>query len=443
MFSDAASSRFVVTSGVDRARRDFVAGFAATVFESALVGSRSDSRARARDGSSANGGSWPFVFHDRRNSNWNPSASAVTTTPNVEWRLDVFDAPDPYGGPAFAPTPAILDGTVFVGGRTLSAHRVRDGTTRWEVRGRRDEAFGGVGVSSDGVYAPSTRGTDYSLNAFTRTGERRWRRPLRTGEGRAPVVTDRTVYCPTQFALEAYGRKAGAKRWEYETDWGLGFPPAVTDRRLVVSDGYSGLAVKKRRRSFWRLLGSQPPETVWRHQTDVLVAPAPAIGERLVFAPRSYFPHLSRTDEGGLTALTRTGEVVWQRSVDRGFATEPVVGDGRAFVKWNVYPESRDSGAWRTSSALLAAHRASDGRELWRRKFPVAGGGFRSPILVGSTLYVPLYDARREAGRVLGVDANTGETRWSRSFPSLVFHLAAVGERVFVSTEGGRLYALR
>lgn len=104
------------------------------------------------------------------------------------------------------------------------------------------------------------------------------------------------------------------------------------------------------------------------------------------------------TEYGELVALdARSGGVIWRQKVEAPISGAPTVsGD-------TVYVAARDASGW--------AVRASDGRVLWQASGlrDLAGWmGVSAPAVDGDLVVFPF-----ASGQLLGVDAATGETRWT------------------------------
>ncbi|HYC77684.1 MAG TPA: PQQ-binding-like beta-propeller repeat protein [Planctomycetota bacterium] len=135
---------------------------------------------------------------------------------------------------------------------------------------------------------------------------------------------------------------------------------------------------------------------------------------------------------GPAPALRR---IRWTYQSASAVRCQPIVADGRVIVL--------------TQESLVAAVRASDGRELWRRRVEAplrdadgapAGEGFAwaAPLAIGD-----LVVAAHEGGVVYALDAATGEIRWRRRVSDRIWAAPKTdGFRIYVSTYDGAFVAL-
>ena len=219
--------------------------------------------------------------------------------------------PWPWGyesGDIYTSSPAVVDGTVYVGSRDghLYALSAQDGSERWKLRteGRvvsSPAVAGGVAVvgSADGsVYA-----------ADVATGTQRWRfdtdgRALDSGEfgfdrrtvQSSPAIADNTVFIGARDGiLYAVDLRTGREKWraDHQVSW-VNTSPAVADNIVVAGSSDA---------RFVHGVDARTGRELWRQTTPAPVWSSPAIARGLV-----YFG-----DSGGnLHVLDlRTGERRW------------------------------------------------------------------------------------------------------------------------------------
>jgi outer membrane protein assembly factor BamB len=375
----------------------------------ALAGCLGDDAVRAADPAP---GTWPLDRHDARNTSRAPDASPPTE-PTVE-RVDavgrattvlVGDTDDGrrvvvggYGGVAAyrpdgtavwsAPESDALairpgEGVCYAASdpRGLRALSLVDGDVRWQT-----DAPGGFTVvpSSRGPFLPFNGGID----AYDRSGDRRYRLTRGTGVGHAGVAVADAVY-----AVDV------------------------------------GMVERLRERGLVERLTDQPPAADWRVEDTLSFARYPVVADDEVYV----------TDEdddatGGVLAVTTGGEIRWHRNLGRNPAGV-ALGPDRLFVAMLV-----DGGIGGDDETLFALDRRT-GRVDWTATAQAGGPGYyTAPVVAGETLLVG--GARPEGGGHVSAFTLDGEERWVVETESPVWDLAPAGDRVYASTETSGLYVL-
>jgi outer membrane protein assembly factor BamB len=181
-------------------------------------------------------------------------------------RTGQLDDPGPKGNPvvqwtfktggAVESSPAMVDGTVYVGSddATLNAIDAASGEARWRF------ATAGAVTSSPAVvngvvYVGSEGGDVYAVDAAT--GTQRWQ--LNTGGtvDSSPVVVGSTVFIgngPSLFggspsALSAIARDTGEMRWSYAIQNPTRSSPATSSRKTISSAATSSRSTARPGRS--------------------------------------------------------------------------------------------------------------------------------------------------------------------------------------------------
>lgn len=145
---------------------------------------------------------------------------------------------------------------------------------------------------------------------------------------------------------------------------------------------------------------------------------SPAVANGTVFLPTA----------GTLVALdTTTGEEQWRFTPEKGpWFSAPVVHDGV------VYATNR-------GDDIVFALDATSGEEVW--SFPDSGGVRAVHLITGEHVDDPVLYAGGENGRLLRLDAKSGDVTWRTD---LFGTISAFGYRfgqLYVGTYGGELYA--
>jgi outer membrane protein assembly factor BamB len=142
---------------------------------------------------------------------------------------------------------------------------------------------------------------------------------------------------------------------------------------------------------------------------------------------------------GELAALdARTGRTIWSVPTEgsAGFGSWPAQANGIVYLRTVT---SRSLGGDRSEfSFWLEAHRATDGKRLWRAAVGKKNGFWLSPIAVGSGIVV--YPS--EDGRLHALDALTGARRWTMPGNDRDVRPAVANGLVWTGDSGGRLVAL-
>ena len=96
--------------------------------------------------------------------------------------------------------------------------------------------------------------------------------------------------------------------------------------------------------------------------------------------------------------MAKKVELKWRRFVGYGQDHEPIRLNGGSGV---LLTESRNNEVQRRDS--------EDGKVRWRLRL---GEPFRTPVSVREELYIAT-----DSGRLMSLDAETGDTRWVQQFP--------------------------
>lgn len=372
--------------------------------------------------------------------------STPATDERVAWRTGLDDAvTDP---------PALADGSVVAGtdAGTVAALDAADGGTRWTF-GADDAVRGSPVVAGDVALAVSGglgQGSPDTVHALDLAGgTERWSFApgawyldvLGTHGDVAYVATADDALAASGQRLYALSLADGTERWSVEVGDNSGgvvtadtvYVPAVgvvdavdTDgtRRWRYADGeyqYATLSVAGDTVAF--VTGSSPEE--WTvHGLDVATGEerwtfdegvaytTRAVGDRLLVGGRS----VARLDPA-------TGTTEWTADVGAPLYDAPVA-DGRLYV----------------ADEAAAALAVADGTVAWTT--PLDAYLARPAGLVDGTLLVQRSESRDDRNRhVLGVDAATGERRWTFAGDAELTAPVVGGDRAFVA-EGASLLAL-
>lgn len=362
-------------------------------------------------------GQWAMFRRDLGNTGAAGSAGS-TLRGTVKW---VF----PTGG-AVHSSPAVVDGTVYVGSRDgrLYALNAATGAKRWEFpTGSWVESSPAV---VDGrVYFGSQDGMLRALDAAT--GAPRWEFDAEFGVDSAPAVAGGLVYFGADHSLFAVDAASGERRWSLELPFRVG-SPAVANGIVYVGSVQAFDARRGWRRLQFRAYGRIASSVA---VTDTTVYAVTTAGRAMAIDGRARTAPLEHRVRHYTIQLWAMGlwprprlqsGTLWALRLDQGGAfTSPVVAHGTMYVAGE--------------RGLVAVDLAA--REL-RWTFP-AGSAFRSsPALAGDTLYLGNVD-----GSVYAVDAGSGTERWRvRTGGRITGSPAVVDGVLYVGSHDGNVYAI-
>lgn len=342
---------------------------------------------------------WPTYQHDSAHTGHAPDARGPTDRPSERWRFETDDRVQSQ--------PVVADGRIFAGDDDGIVYAIEsDGTENWRFETDDEYEIRGSPAVADGtVYVGNA--TLYALDATD--GAVQWR-SHRVSPIWSPAVVDDTVVVGTNSAgVAALDAADGTERWHVEageTPFALHAAPAVADGAVFLgSHGYAyALSIDDGTELWRRHLGdaarplSAAPVAVadtvyvgfgstllaldavdgterWRSDADSWIRGAPAlVGDTLYVG----------TDDGRLFAIeATTGDERWSASVATGIGVPPVAGDGTVFL------------ADDTDGAVVALEPDGGGRFLgsdhvrWRTKPDV--GVETSPAISGNRLLIGGY----------------------------------------------------
>ncbi len=368
---------------------------------------------------------WPTFQHDAARTGYVASGTAPTAGVTEQW-----SAGQEIDAGAVESSPAVADGTVYVGGpdKKLHALNATDGTEQWTVESR--NRFGSPTVVDGTVYAVdrNTGGGPFGLYAVNAAdGTERWTLELSGGlfRGTTPAVVGGTVFLARQVGstgmtgiLTAVNAADGTEQWTVE---GSG---VAAGGSLTVADGT--VYVPSQAQGVTAYDGADGTEQ-WSFSPgeEALLVPAPVP----VFDGTVYVG-----TENGLTSVDAAdGSTQWSVTL----STE---GEHSGTTRPTYSPAVSDQAVYVPTRQGVFALSRDDGSQRWLSGPPVQDS---APVVVGETVYVGGDD-----GSVYALNTADGSTRWSfeigrnaadegvRSTP------AVAGGTVYVGGPDARLYAL-
>ena len=362
-------------------------------------------------------GQWAMFRHDLGNTGAADSAGGALRG-TVRW---VF----PTGG-AVHSSPAVTDGTVYVGSRDgrLYALDAATGALRWEYR-TESWVESSPAVVDGSVYFGSQDGRLRALDAAT--GALRWEFDAGFGVDSSPAVAGGIVYFGADRGLFAVDVASGEPRWSLELPFRAGSP--------VVANGiaYVGSVQAFDARRGWRRLRFRAYGQVASSVavTDTTVYAVTTGGRVMAIDGRARTAPLEHRVKQYTIQLWAMGlwprprpqsGTLWALRLDQGGAfTSPVVAHGIMYLAGE--------------RGLVAVDLAA--RELlWT--FPALSAFRSSPALAGDTLYLGSND-----GSVYAVEAATGTERWRLPTGGRVTGSPAVVDgMLYVGSHDGKVYAI-
>lgn len=369
----------------NRNRRQFLAAVSASVVTAAAgcqqpLGSTSRNHPVSEPVSS-----WPTFRGDTQNTGYTGTDSGLGADPTVSWTYEANGA--------FWGSPAVADGTVYIGSadNTLYAVDAGTGDVSW------------------------TFAADHRIEA-------------------TPAYDDGTVYVGSYDKhLYAVDAETGDERWSRSFDGLIRGSPTPRNGSVLVGVGCHNLAcawyaeeAEVPENGWIYSLDADSGETNWRVEVGAEVVSTPAVTDDAAYVGAS---------DGTLYALDPTsGEELWTYETRDMIWSSPAVAFGTAFVTdWNGNVHAVD---------------AETGEETW---FADTAGQYISgsvavdeeAVYIGHTPYNTLDDPTTNYAKVFRFDRRTGEEEWSFETSALEIGSSPVvtSDRIYVGshrqTEGG------
>ncbi|MEU2490995.1 PQQ-binding-like beta-propeller repeat protein [Streptomyces sp. NPDC007883] len=260
--------------------------------------------------------------------------------------------------------------------------------------------------------------------ADAKTGTLKWTTPS-GGLIAQPVAANGLVHVMTMDKhLRTLEVKSGAVKWDEAMD-GMESAAVTQSGVLVTTNGRTVTA---------RL--AQNGDELWTQSLESNATGRIALSQG---------PTLGRNASGGITARNGTAYVM----TEKGFLWALDLSSGETKWKRNLGPSHRDLGCLSSGQAVVAVTDThvvaldSAGKETWRRAVTAQG---RNMAADDTTLYLRASTDDEKLLRAL--DLKTGKERWQRAFPTSsgdapLGNLALFADRLYYSSQGRRLFALR
>jgi outer membrane protein assembly factor BamB len=225
-------------------------------------------------------------------------------------------------------SPAVVNGTVYVGSDDESLYAVdaATGNQQWQfdTDGRVESS---PAVVDGTVYVGSYDNSLYAVDVAT--GEQQWQFNTSAPVESSPAVADGTVYVGSNDNnLYAVDVATGTGQWRFDTPWAGTSSPAVVGGTVYVGgDNYNLYAVDAATgEQQWQF---DTDGEVWQFATSGSVKSSPAVVDSTVY--------VGSNDNNLYAVDAATGEQQWQFDTDGEVRSSPAVVDGTVYVGSDDY----------------------------------------------------------------------------------------------------------
>lgn len=373
-------------------------------------------------------GSWTTQDGDNRGTR---STSAPAHIGGTEvWRA-------PLGSPAA--TALVTDGRIVVAplldGR-LVALDATSGKTLWTARLTLDNApLSAPAIAGDRIYLAQREGLILALDA--NDGREVWRRSVAESFEASPLVADGVVYASHEGGLAAFDAEDGRVLWRRALDVSAAnVTPVIEGNYLVIATGNKAIVFDRTsgEQVYYVSFSRSRPSSVAIRGDEVVAVYGRTATAFQTSARHPWWMDLVNANLGG-DAL----RIFWFRMYIYGMAPAPPV----EVTLWHLNSLSRRTmGAAFGEEIFVAAAPdgavtalgSADGQRVWSAK---TGGRLLAPPIITSdgVLFI-------EEGRLLLLDAKTGEQRAERKLDALQW-ATPTEAATYIATATGDIAALR
>ena len=367
-------------------------------------------------------GEWAMFRHDLGHSGATDSSGTLPQG-KLKW---VFST-----GASIHSSPAVTDGTVYVGSRDFKLYALdaATGAKRWEYKtGSWVESS--PAIVNGVVYFGSNDGKLYALDAHS--GEKLWDFKAKYPIKSSPAVADGVVYFGAgDYYVYALDAVTGEKLWDFEAEGRVNSSPVVANGIVYIGSGgdfcYALHALSGRLRlrfkSYYPVFSSPAVsgEIVYfsNHRGSLYAVDGNARNWLWEHEIKPYWIQLWAF--GLLPTPPPQSGFLWGLRLGRTATSSPVVTDDALYVG--------------SDNKLVAVDLRSQ-QKSW--EFEAEGVISSSPALLGTTIYVGSEDSRLYA-----VDATTGEKLWDILTGDKITSSPAVADgTVYIGSHDGNLYAI-
>lgn len=367
--------------------------------------------------------SWPMFQVDGGNTGFHATASGPTDSVTARWQVQ---ADGSFG------TPAVVDGTVFVGTTSGTVYAIdeRDGSGKW-----RSSVEHGVRESpavADGTVFVRV-GDAFVRAVSAETGEGRWRVKMESdGDGvrTSPTVVGNTVFAASA-GITAVDAETGSVQWSIrDPEAGALHTPAVVGDTVYVTSRLGSVYA----------LDAGDGDRQWRytpekHNRDISIHSSPTIAEGTVYiGVEADKPSTTHSADGRVYALDASeGTKQWQTDTQYPVKRSLAI-DGETLYGGSVSPNPVPEG----NGAMWAVD-MDDGATRWRTE--MAGRVQSSPVVTDGIVYAGSESAAGSyPDYVHALGSSDGAERWRYELDASR-STAVVNNTVYVGG-GSSMYAL-
>lgn len=237
------------------------------------------------------------------------------------------------------------------------------------------------------IFAADHRGLVTALDA--NTGNTLWETTLDSGASSALTAVDGQVYLGTRSGeVVAMDQSTGEVKWKVSSSSEVLAAPQANTQLLVIQsiDGRVTALNRNNGSEFWSYSASQPA-------LSLRITSTPTVIDAVTIAGMA---------NGRLVTLdNRTGQPLWERRISNPTGNSDIERLSDLSGQPLLTPDGR---LYATSyNGRVVAMEATSGQVAWAKPL----SSYRSPLMVGDTLYVV-----DEASHVIALDAMTGDEKW-------------------------------
>ncbi len=308
-------------------------------------------------------------------------------------------------GAAVWSSPAIVDGSLYVGSRDGNVYclNASTGAPLWNYQTGTVIEFSSPAVADSRVYIGADSGNVYCLN--TSTGMPLWSSFVGGTVRSSPAVTDDRVFVGAwDHRIHCLNASDGAELWSFQTYDVVDSSPAVVDGVVYVGCTDNSIYA----------LNATSGAKIWSQHTGSGALSSPSVSGGFVYMG---------SNDGALYAFNiSTGSQIWKFQTEDSIVSSPAVANGF------VYFGSEDDS--------LYCLNASTGDKVWARQ--TGYWVWSSPTVANGNVYVGSEDYS-----IYCFNAFTGATKWVYPTYNAVDSSPAVaGGNLYVGSDDGIIYAL-